>query len=253
MTRRAVVVRDTNQHVADTVAERFVPLLRGILEGKPVVHVALTGGSVGIAILRSVAGNPDASDLDWTRVHFWWGDERWLPAGDTERNDRQATDALLRPLGIPAENVHAFPSSDEGIDLDTAAERYRDELAAHAAGDGVAPTFDVTFLGVGPDGHVASLFPHFDEVNAEAPVVAVRNSPKPPSERLSLSLPVINASERVWLGLAGADKASALGLALAGASRNLVPVAGVSARLETVFFVDVAAAADVPQELIDAE
>jgi 6-phosphogluconolactonase len=81
-------------------------------------------------------------------------------------------------------------------------------------------------------------------------VIAVRNSPKPPAERLSLTRPVINASERVWLVLAGSDKASALGLAMAGASRDEVPVAGIKGRRRTVFFVDSAAAAEVPENLI---
>ena len=114
------------------------------------------------------------------------------------------------------------------------------------------PWFDITFLGVGPDGHVASLFPEKSGVReTEATVIAVRNSPKPPPERLSLTLPVINSSARVWLVLAGPDKASALGLTLAGASINEVPAAGVEGRRRTLFFVDAEAAAEVPENLVD--
>src|SRR5690606_12369918 len=106
------------------------------------------------------------------------------------------------------------------------------------------------FLGVGPDGHVASLFPRRGELEDVGTVVVVRDSPKPPPERLSLTMPVIKSAQRIWLVVAGQDKASALGLALAGASVHLVPVAGVRRQLETIFFVDNDAAVDVPRELI---
>ena len=120
-----------------------------------------------------------------------------------------------------------------------------------ASTDSSTPIFDITFLGVGPDGHIASLFPHRSGIQVtDRTVIPVRNSPKPPPERLSLTRPVINASQRIWLVLAGADKASALGLALAGASRDEVPVAGIKGRRRTVFFVDADAAAEVPEALI---
>ncbi|MCW4384401.1 6-phosphogluconolactonase [Salinibacterium sp. SYSU T00001] len=247
---RAVVIRETKDDVVALVSARFVSVIRALHEGKQQVHVCLTGGTLGIAILRAVARDPESSNVDWKRVHFWWGDERWLPHDDAERNDKQATDALLSLIDVPEDNIHRFAASDGSETLDAAAGVYRAELARLAEPDAIAPVFDITFLGVGPDGHVASLFPHFEQVNAEDAVVAVRDSPKPPPERLSLTFPVINNSDRIWLALAGADKASAIGLALAGASRNLVPVAGVRARLETVFFVDSEAATDVPRELV---
>jgi 6-phosphogluconolactonase len=105
---------------------------------------------------------------------------------------------------------------------------------------------------MGPDGHIASLFPERSGIReSERTVIAVRNSPKPPPERLSLTLPVLNSSARVWLVVAGADKASALGLTLAGASINEVPAAGIEGRRRTLFFVDAEAAAEVPESLID--
>ena len=125
-------------------------------------------------------------------------------------------------------------------------------LLAEAAPEGRRyPRFDVTFLGVGPDGHIASLFPdHVSVHETDRVVLAERDSPKPPAERLTLTLPVINASDRIWLVLAGADKAGALGLTLAGASINDVPAAGAEGRKRTVFFVDQDAAAEVPEALI---
>lgn len=249
MASRSVVVHESKTELTEAAAGRFTALVRALHEGRPIVHVCLTGGSVGIGVLAAIARQHDVQSLEWDRVHVWWGDERWLPAGDPERNDHQATEALLSHIPIPEGNVHRFPASDDGLTLDVAAESYAAELQSHG-GENEFPTFDIMFLGVGPDGHVASLFPHFAQVHSEATVVAVRSSPKPPPERLSLTFAVINSSDRVWLALSGEDKASPIGLALAGASRDLVPVAAVKGQLETVFWVDTEAAANVPRELI---
>lgn len=248
---RRVIVHPDKASLAASVAARFVTKLLDLLDERPVVHLALTGGSMGGAVLAAVADSPARASIDWDRVHFWWGDERWLPAGDPERNDRQSRDALLDALQTPESQIHAFPAADAGIGLDEAAEAYAAELARFGTGSQPFPTFDITFLGVGPDGHIASLFPHRSAIQvSDRTVVPVRNSPKPPPERLSLTRPVLNASDRIWLVLAGADKASALGLALAGASRDEVPVAGIKGRRRTVFFVDREAAAEVPESLI---
>ena len=187
-------------------------------------------------------------------MHFWWSDERFVPRQDDDRNEKQARAALLDGLDIPGANIHAMAASDEGIGLDAAASRYAEELARFGGDNGAWPAFDVCFLGVGPDGHVASLFPDRPEILiADRTVVAVRDSPKPPPDRVSMTRPVINGSKRVWMVVSGPDKASALGLALAGASYASVPAAGAKGRKRTVFFVDEAAASNVPPELIDRE
>ncbi|QTX04658.1 6-phosphogluconolactonase [Agromyces archimandritae] len=241
---RRVVVRADKAALAEEVAARF---LRVLASGDGPVHVALTGGSMGAAVLAAAADRPEAGEVDWGRVHFWWGDERWLPAGDDERNDAQADAALLDR--VDAGGIHRFPSTDSGLGLDEAAAAYTAELAAFGDAEHPYPAFDIAFLGVGPDGHIASLFPHRLEIRVEdRPVVAVRDSPKPPPERLSLTLPVLNASERVWLVLAGADKAWALGAALSGSDET--PAASVFGRAETVFFADAAASTEVPEGII---
>ncbi len=246
---RVLVHHDKNT-LMTAVGDLFVVTAKELLAEQESMHVVLTGGSVGIGCLAAIGESSDRDSIDWARVHLWWGDERWLPAGDAERNDQQADDALLAKISIPPANVHRFPASDAGMELDAAAQAYEADLAGFGVEDGL-PRFDVTFLGVGPDAHIASLFPDKEEIRVTGRnVVPVRNSPKPPPERLSLTLPAINSSDRVWLVLAGEDKASALGLALAGASPNEVPVAGVAGQLRTMFFVDEAAAAEVPAELI---
>jgi 6-phosphogluconolactonase len=140
------------------------------------------------------------------------------------------------------------------VDLDAAASQYANELARFGSGDEPWPSFDVCFLGVGPDGHIASLFPDRPEILVtDRATLPVRDSPKPPPERVSMTRPVINSSQRVWMVISGGDKASALGLALAGASYASVPAAGAKGRKRTVFFVDDAAASQVPPDLIDRE
>lgn len=248
--RRVLVHRD-KQALATAVAARFITKMVDILDEQEEANVVLTGGSVGIAVLSAINGSEARDTIDWTRVNFWWGDERWLPRHDEERNELQARVALLDHIDVPDGNVHPIAAAEEDCDLDEAAIRYADELRAHAPFGATMPSFDITFLGVGPDGHVASLFPHRSAIGErEASVLSVRRSPKPPTERITLTRPVLNSSERVWLVLAGPDKASALGLALAGASRDEVPVAGIKGRRRTVFFVDRAAAAEVPENLI---
>ncbi len=249
---RRVIVHPDKESLAGSVAARFITKVVDLIDEFDEATVVLTGGTMGIAVLAAINSSPARDSVDWSRVNFWWGDERWLPAGDPDRNETQARAALLDHVSVDPARVHACGHSDSGIELDAAAAAYAQELAAHAPRAGAQPHFDITFLGMGPDGHVASLFPERSGIRETvATVIPVRNSPKPPPERLSLTLPVINSSARVWLVVAGADKASALGLTLAGASINEVPAAGVEGRRRTLFFVDAEAAAEVPENLID--
>ena len=251
---RRVLVHADRKALAGSVAARFITKVVDLLDQQPRVNIALTGGTVGSAVLEAINESPARDSIDWSRVILWWSDERWLPRGDAERNDTQARTALLNHVALRPENIHWCAASDAGISLEEAAASYAAELADAADEGRDTPRFDILFLGVGPDGHVASLFPDTPGIRVTVgSVIAVRNSPKPPPERLSLTLPVINSADRIWLALAGPDKASALGLALAGASTWEVPAAGVEGRLRTVFFVDREAAAELPDDLIAAE
>lgn len=248
---RRVLVHPDRESLAGSVAARFITKIIDVLEEQGEAHVVLTGGTMGSAVLQAIGDSPARGSVDWSRMSFWWGDERYLPHGDPERNDTQAKAALLDRLELSAHQVHSLPAPGEHPSIEAAADAYAAELAAAADGDAAHPRFDVTFLGVGPDGHVASLFPDHASVHVtDRVVLAETNSPKPPAERLSLSLPTLNESDRIWLVLAGPDKAGALGLALAGASVEDVPAAGVEGRKRTVFFVDREAAAEVPEALI---
>ncbi|WP_426182691.1 6-phosphogluconolactonase [Microbacterium sp. TWP3-1-2b2] len=249
---KLVVVEPTPAELADRVADRFLTRVKARTKNGRVAHIALTGGSMGSTVLRAVAAHPKVGRIDWSLVHFWWGDERFVARGDQDRNALQSREALLDRIQVPAENIHEIAAADSGLTLDEAAEAYATELAKFGDEDHPWPSFAVCFLGVGPDGHVASLFPDRPEVTeTDAAVLPVRDSPKPPPERVTLTRPVINSSKRVWLVLTGADKASALGLALAGASYTNVPAAGAKGRKRTIFFVDQAAASEVSEDLID--
>ena len=249
---RRVIVHPDRQALAAAVAARFITKVVDLVDEFDEASVVLTGGSVGIAVLAAINSSPARDSIQWSRVNVWWGDERWVPAGHPDRNEVQAREALLSHVALDPERVHPFAASDAGMSLHEASEAYAAELIAHTPANASMPHFDITFLGMGPDGHIASLFPERPGIReTSASVIAVTNSPKPPPERLSLTLPTINSSARVWLVVAGGDKASALGLTLAGASINEVPAAGVQGRRKTLFFVDAEAAAEVPETLID--
>jgi len=249
---KLVVVEATPAAVAERVADRFLTRVKARTKNGRIAHIALTGGSMGSTVLRAVAAHPKVDRIDWSLVHFWWGDERFVARADQDRNALQSREALLDRIEVPAQNIHEIAAADDGLTLDEAAQAYASELARFGDEEHDWPSFAVCFLGVGPDGHIASLFPDRSEVTVtDAAALPVRDSPKPPPERVTLTRPVINSSKRVWLVLTGADKASALGLALAGASYTNVPAAGAKGRKRTIFFVDQAAASEVSEDLID--
>ncbi|MCX8528994.1 MAG: 6-phosphogluconolactonase, partial [Rhodoluna sp.] len=194
---RPIVNRFTDADaVASGAAQAVVARLNELLAEKDKVNLVVTGGTVGILTLAKLR---DLS-MDWSNVHIWWGDERFVEKNSADRNELQAKNALLDHIAIPVENLHPFPASDEGMTLDEAAEAFRSEVA------GIE--FDVLLLGIGPDGHIASLFPG---KNAQGElVVAEHDSPKPPPQRLSLSYAAINSASEVWFTVAGADKDAAV-------------------------------------------
>ncbi|HWC21863.1 MAG TPA: 6-phosphogluconolactonase [Flexivirga sp.] len=234
--------RDTKDELGAAISDRLVTEIVAAQRDRGVAHIVLTGGSMGGLSLRSL---PGATGVDWSGVHFWWGDERFVPAGDGDRNDVEADQAALTALPVPAENVHRVAGPDEVTDAEAAAAAYSAAIRAPKPGDGM---FDIVMLGMGPDGHVASLFPHHPAQRAEnAIAIAVHDSPKPPPDRVSLTFECLNRSRQVWLLVAGAEKADAVAAAhAAGADRWDVPAAGVHGRDDTVWWLDSAAAGKLP-------
>lgn len=240
MTVNDVVVCPRREDVIERVARDAVASLRECLSHKPIVHVVLTGGTVGIGVLNAL-GYLGPQTLDWGRVHLWWGDERWVPSSSEDRNAGQASPGFLAKLPLVGEQIHRMGAPDSGISLDEAATEYSSQI--RAVFDDTAPHFDLTFLGVGPDGHVASLFPHHPDAREDSSslVVPVRHSPKPPPERLSLTLHALNSSDRVWIVAAGADKAEAVRSAQAQRNFAEAPVSAVVGAIETRLYCDEAA------------
>jgi 6-phosphogluconolactonase len=249
MSETVVVVVADADILASTVAARLVIKIIDAQAERGWAGVVLTGGRIAAKVLRSVKELPAADAIDWSHVELWWGDERFLPAGDPERNDTQARDALLAHVPVDPDRVRPMPGPDgpDGPDAGAAAARYASWLAAAATPEdhGPVPAFDVLLLGMGDDGHTASLFPGHPGVYDDRPVLAVHGSPKPPPTRLSLSFDSINAAKEVWMVVSGAQKARGVALAMSGAGRNRVPAAGVEGRQRTLWLLDAAAAAQI--------
>ena len=236
-----VVVHPTKQILADAAAARLVGAIVDAQAERGVAHVALTGGSMGSAIIASLAAVPGRLAIDPDRLHVWWGDERYLPAGDDDRNDTQNDAAGLASLGLDPAKVHRVLGPDQSGSAEESARAYSDAL--HAAGTGL---FDVMVLGVGPDGHVASLFPnHPTAREVGSPAVAVHDSPKPPATRVSLTRECLERSREVWFLVSGADKADAVRRGVTGAPFETTPAAHVHGVDRTLWLVDTDAAADL--------
>lgn len=238
-----VEVHDDADALATAVAGELLNRLADGQAAGHVPHISLTGGTVAVKIHEEVARLAPASGVDWGAVHVWFGDERFVATDSPDRNALQARDAFLREVGVPDANVHEFPSSDDVEDVDASAAAYADELAAHWPG-----RFDVMMLGVGPDGHINSLFPGFPQLEATGPTAGVLGSPKPPPERVTLTFATTCASSSVWFLVTGDGKAEAVRRAMAeegsvpGANLAETPARGAHGQQETVWFLDKPAA-----------
>ncbi|TAK69591.1 MAG: 6-phosphogluconolactonase [Actinomycetota bacterium] len=252
-----VVVFHDAAELAAAAAGRLVVSLVEAQAAREVAHVVLTGGGIGTATLAAVRDTAASDAVDWSRVEVWWGDERFLPAGHPDRNETGARSALLDHVGVAPQRVHPMPASDgpDGDDVAAAAARYAELLRAAAVASGggdqaPVPRFDVLLLGVGPDAHVASLFPELPALHDTRSVCAVHGAPKPPPTRITLTAPSIRAAAEVWLLAAGESKATAMRLALsADAGEFQVPAAGARGAVRTLALLDAAAARLIPRTL----
>lgn len=207
-----------------------------------VPHVGLTGGSIAEELHRELARRAADSSVDWSRVAFWWGDERFVPADSSDRNARQARDEFLDLVGVDPAHVHEVPASDAVATAEDAAAAY-----GAALDERDTDFFEVMLLGIGPDGHCASLFPGHEALGATgAAAVAVHDSPKPPPDRVTLTFETLQRSRSVWFIASGEGKAEAVARALAeDGSVQETPARGVRGD-ETVWWVDEAAASALP-------
>lgn len=196
-------------------------------------HIALTGGSIAESVHGELARLSGGAEVDWSRVVVWWGDERFVAADSPDRNGLAARVAFLDAVG--ATQVHEMPSTADAADVDEAAATYAETMREHGAAE-----FEVVMLGLGPDGHVASLFPGHPQLDVHDRIaVGVTDSPKPPPERISLTFPALNRARSVWLLVSGEGKAEAVAAALAtDGDVHDTPARGVAGHDETVWFLD---------------
>jgi 6-phosphogluconolactonase len=255
VTHPDIAVHSTPDVLAAAVAARLLTKLVDLQAGGTTPKIVLTGGGTGIAVLEGLRDSVARDAVDWGKVEFYWGDERFLPPGDPERNETQARAALLDH--VPVDPAKVFPmGADTGTGpagADAAAEEYAELLrrAARPEDHGPVPAFDVLMLGMGGEGHTASVFPDSPAVHEnERTVVAVHGCPKPPPTRVSLTLPAIRRAAEVWIMTTGEAKAAAVAMALGGAGEVAIPVAGAQGRRRTRWLLDRAAAAKLPRDLV---
>jgi 6-phosphogluconolactonase len=236
---------------SDTLVEaagrRLVGTIQNAVAARGRALIVLTGGGNGTGLLRYLGSH--AQQIDWSKVHLFWGDDRYVPDDDDERNEKQAREALLDHVDIPSSQVHPMAASDGefGNDLGAAALAYEHLLAANAESGERVPNFDVHLLGMGPEGHINSLFPDTPAVlETTRMVVGVKDSPKPPPLRITLTLPAIQRSREVWLMVSGAGKAEAAAAAIGGAPPVSIPAAGAVGLETTLWLLDKEAAAKLP-------
>ena len=222
----------TVDEVCRAAAAEFVRVVREVSKtggkhGDGCAGVVLTGGGAGIGMLRLLVD----ADINWELVHVFFGDERNVAVTHPDSNEGQAREALLDHVNIPEANIHGYGLGN-GVVLADAVDAYR-LVVQDFAPEG----FDVHLLGMGGEGHVNSLFPHSAATREEsALVMAVTDSPKPPAERATLTFPAIARADRVWLLVAGAEKAEAAAQVVAGADRDEWPAAGARGIVDTVLF-----------------
>jgi 6-phosphogluconolactonase len=221
--------------LADAVAAALIERLAEVQAEGRIPSVLLTAGGIAERIHRAVSTSIDGLDVDWSKVDFYFGDERYVDSWSEDRNALAARRDLLDRVGVDPARVHEMPARDSRLTLEEAAETYADTVRTKGTGE-----FDVVMLGVGPDGHVASLFPGHPALDVDDRIaVAVTGAPKPPPERISLTFPALNRTRAVWFVVSGEGKAEAVARARRpGAERYDVPAAGVSGGEETIWWLD---------------
>jgi 6-phosphogluconolactonase len=230
-----IEVHESADALATAIAGELLARLTDAQSSGHEPQIALTGGTIADAVHLELARLSAGTDVDWSRVVVWWGDERFVAPDSPDRNAGQAQEAFLGSVGADPAKVHPMPSTADASDAEAGANAYSDTLRSLGSG-----AFDVLMLGVGPDGHIASLFPGFPQLDVDDRIaVPVTGSPKPPPERISLTLSALNRAKAVWFLVSGEEKAPAVARALAdGTDPHDCPAAGVTGTDETIWFLD---------------
>ena len=214
--------------------------------------VVLTGGRIAGQLMFALADPVCADSIDWTRLDLWWGDERYLASADPERNDYLADTHLLSRVDINPTRVHRVLGPDSSPSAEAAAQQYATEVstAVKQRSRVGRPAFDVTLLSIGPDGHVASLFPEQPALSSDSYVLAIHSSPKPPPVRVTMGFMALNSSSEAWLLASGAEKSAVIDMMLTqGAGPLQIPATGIMGQERTLLLIDESAASKLATDI----
>jgi 6-phosphogluconolactonase len=242
MTTGTVRTFDNAEAVSRAAADEFVRCAGEAVAARGRFAVALSGGSTPRRLYQLLAGPPWRDRVEWDRVEVFWGDERCVPPDHPDSNYRMAREALLSHVPVPAGQVHRLEA--DRPDHDDATRAYQETLARAFGSAAEPPRFDLVLLGMGPDGHTASLFPQTAALGQTARWVVANFVPKFDADRLTLTYPVLNRAREVLFLVCGADKADVLREVLEGpADPRRLPSQAVRPEGALLWFVDRAAAA----------
>lgn len=228
---------DANSLITQVIGD-LTDYINNAVSNSKEVHISLTGGRAGSQIAKQLFASPA---IDSRLVHIWWSDERYLNAGNLDRNDSVVPDDLVTKA-----QIHRLPSTDTTSDLVEAVNKASSDLHLHTTTRFCDRNvmMDISLLSVGPDGHIASLFPGHSALSSTAAIAGISDSPKPPPQRLTWTFSTLNASEQIWFIATGHEKADAVSKLIAGSSVNEIPACGVHGKLKTVLYAEKSALAN---------
>ena len=203
---------DTNT-LSREAAQLIVRLANEAIVTRGRFTIALSGGSTPKVLYSLLGDEPYRSQIDWAKVDIFWSDERCVPSDSEDSNYHLAQQVLLSKIPLPASEVHRMPADQP--DRDAASQAYTEEMQRTFGTNGI-PNFDLIQLGMGPEGHTASLFPHQESLHEQQRLVMPVIVPKPPPPRLTFTPPLLNAARYVLFLVTGADKADAVQAVLEG-------------------------------------
>ena len=245
-----IIIVEDQQAMSRTAADLFLERADAVLKTRAFCSVVLSGGSTPKELYSLIASAPDIKDnIEWEKVHFFWGDERHVPPDHPQSNFRMAHDAMLSELALPPENIHRIPSED--AEAHRAARRYEHELTYFfQLKNDQYPRFDLIWLGLGADGHTASLFPQSAALTEQRHFVTANRVEKLQSHRITMTLPVLNHARCIIFLVSGAGKAEALKQVLKGGDRARQLPAGLIQPLngKIYWIIDRAAASKLSQK-----
>lgn len=250
MPARIIRIFPDVEALSQAAAVEFVRCAGEAVAARGRFTVALSGGSTPKRLYHLLTTEPFRSQIDWGRVEIFWGDERCVPPDHKDSNYRMAREAMLAQLPIPAEHIHRMEA--ERADREAAARDYETVLARvfGVSSGGEPPPFDLLLMGMGPDGHTASLFPHTQALDETRRWVVPNHVPQLNTDRMTMTRPILNRGREVLFLVAAADKAERLAEVLAGpADPKRLPSQSIQPEGQLVWFVESAAAARLPSSL----